>query len=100
MAIATQTMDSSRSAVTGRLNLQVGSFKQVYDTAIVRDALADLSRGAHETLRETYEKMLATGGERLSVKPSGVSALNALYIELPNFREVLDDIRKQMALAA
>ena len=102
MAIAPQTSDSARAQTsnTGRMALPIGSFKQVYDTAVVRKALADLSRGAHENLRETYEKMLATGGERLSVKPSGVSALDALYIELPNFREVLDDIRKQMALAA
>ena len=59
-----------------------------------------MPKGAHESLREVYEKMLATGGERLNVKPSGIEALDALYEELPNFREVLDDIRKQLALAA
>jgi ATP-dependent Lon protease len=83
-----------------RMTLPLGSFKQVYDTRQVRDALADLPSGAHENLRETYEKMIASGGERLNVKPSSAAALDALYAELPNFREVLDDIRKQMALAA
>ena len=88
------------SASSGRLTLPIGSFKQVYDPGAVREALADLPKGAHESLREVYEKMLATGGERLNVKPSGIEALDALYEELPNFREVLDDIRKQLALAA
>jgi len=102
MAIATQAADSACAPAPnpGRLTLPIGSFKQVYDTTVVREALTDLPRDAHEALRETYERMLATGGERLSVKPSGVGALDALYIEMPNFHEVLDDIRKQMALAA
>ena len=102
MSMTTQFPDSREAAFasTGRLSLPLGSFKQVYDTRQVRDALADLPSGAHENLRDTYEKMLATGGERLNVKPSSVGALDALYTELPNFREVLDDIRKQMVLAA
>ena len=92
-------MDSA-SAKEQRFNLPLGSFKQVYDTGVVREALADLPHSAHESLRETYEKMLSTGGERLNVKPSSAASLDPLYIELPNFRDVLDDVRKQLALAA
>ena len=88
------------AAPAGRFSLPLGSFKQVYDTGVVRHALGELSAGAHDALRETYERMLASGGQRLNVKPSGVDALDALYEELPNFREVLDDIRKQLVLAA
>ena len=97
MPLATE----SRTPAPGTaFSLPLGHFKQVYDTNLVHEALSGLSHGSHETLRETYEKMLATGGERLNVKPSGVAALAPLYGELPNFREVLDDLRKQIALAA
>ena len=91
---------TTANTTSERFSLPLGRFKQVYDTRVVRDALADLPAGAHEALRETYEKMLATGGERLNVKPSGIGALDVLYVELPNFHEVLDDVRKQLVLAA
>ena len=44
--------------------------------------------------------MLKAGGTRLTVKPSGIPAMESLYEELPNFAEVLDDIRKHLALCA
>jgi ATP-dependent Lon protease len=94
------SLPASPGASGCQFSLPLGRFKQVYDTAVVRDALADLPHGAHENLRDTYEKMLAAGGERLNVKPSSVDALDTLFDELPNFREVLGDIRKQLALAA
>ena len=42
--------------------------------------------------------MLEKGPERFQVKPSGLPAMAHLYDEMPNFREVLDDIRRQLAL--
>ena len=44
--------------------------------------------------------MLKAGGARFAVKLSGVPAMESLYEDLPNFSEVLDDIRKQIALCA
>ncbi|MDZ7814087.1 MAG: AAA family ATPase [Ideonella sp.] len=49
-------------------------------------------------LRGTYERMLEKGPERFQVKPSGLPAMAHLYEELPNFHEVLDDVRRQLAL--
>jgi ATP-dependent Lon protease len=43
--------------------------------------------------------MLERGPERFQVKPSGVPEMAALYAELPNFTDVLDDVRRHVALA-
>ena len=53
----------------------------------------------HEPLRTVYERMLERGPERFQVKPSGLPDMAALYEQLPNFTEVLDDVRRQVALA-
>jgi len=76
----------------------VAAFKQVYATRDVESALCDLPDGANEALRATYTKMLKSGGMRFSVKPSALPEMDALYEDLPNFSEPLDDIRKQLAL--
>ena len=78
--------------------IPIAGFKDVYDVARVGHALDELSPNANEALKATYEKMLKAGGTRLSVKPSGLPAMDALYDELPNFHEALDDIKKQLAL--
>jgi ATP-dependent Lon protease len=78
--------------------LPVAGFKDVYDVAQVDRALHELPMSANEALKATYEKMLKAGGARLTVKPSGIPAMDPLYEDLPNFTEVLDDIRKQLAL--
>jgi ATP-dependent Lon protease len=86
--------------MTTSASIPIAAFKDVYDVSVVDRALSDLSPGASEALKATYEKMLMAGGARLSVKPSGVPALDDLYDELPNFAEVLDDIRKHIALCS
>jgi ATP-dependent Lon protease len=64
----------------------------------VEKRLDKLPPREHETLRATYERMLEKGAERFQVKPSGLPAMEHLYDELPNFTEVLDDIKRQLAL--
>src|SRR5882672_1570566 len=81
-------------------SIPTAGFKNVYDTAAVDRALQKLPAGASEGLKSTYAKMLETGGARFTVKPSGVPAMDTLYDELPNFSEVLDDVRKHIALCA
>jgi len=81
-------------------SIPIAGFKDVYDVAAVDRALQKLSAGASEALKSTYEKMLEAGGARFTVKPSGIPAMETLYDELPNFSEVLDDIRKHIALCA
>ena len=66
----------------------------------VEKRLDELPPREHETLRATYERMLELGGERFQVKPLGLSAMEHLYDELPNFHPVLDDVRRPLALCA
>jgi ATP-dependent Lon protease len=76
----------------------IAGFKQIYSTQAVESALDELSPGANDALRTTYEKMIRVGGERFSVKPGRMPDFDQLEAELPNFAEVLVDLRKQLAL--
>jgi ATP-dependent Lon protease len=78
--------------------IPVAGFKDVYDTAAVERALQELPQSANEALRALYEKMLRLGGQRFAVKPSGLPQMHALFEELPNFANVLEHIRRQLAL--
>ncbi len=78
--------------------IAIAGFKQVYSTARVETALGDLPTGASDALRTTYEKMLRAGGDRFCVKPGAMPDFDALEEDLPNFGEVLKDLRKQLAL--
>lgn len=86
--------------MTAAVSIPIAGFKDVYDVAAVEKSLQELPATANEALKSTYEKMIKAGGTRLTVKPSAVPAMDSLYEELPNFAEVLDDIRKYIALCA
>ena len=78
--------------------IPIAGFKDVYDVPVVEKALQSLPAGANEALRALYDKMLRVGGQRFTVKPSALPAMDALFEELPNFVGVLEDIGKQLAL--
>jgi len=78
--------------------LPIAGFRDVYDVSGVDRALHELPASANEALRALYAKMLKLGGQRFTVKPSAMPALDELAEDLPNFSEVLDDIRKHLAL--
>lgn len=82
------------------VDIPIGGFKEVYDVDAVDRALAELPGSASDALKSTYEKMIKLGGTRLTVKPAGIPAMAHLYQDLPNFNEVLDDIKKQIALCS
>ena len=84
--------------MTANVAIPIAGFKDVYDVPVVEKALQSLPAGANEALRALYDKMLRVGGQRFTVKPSAMPAMDALFDELPNFRAVLEDIRKQLAL--
>ncbi|MBT2300610.1 AAA family ATPase [Variovorax paradoxus] len=79
--------------------LPVARLRSVFRTHDVERKLAKLPERDHEHLRTTYERMLERGPERFQVKPSGIPEMAALYAQLPNFTEVLDDVRRHVALA-
>ena len=78
--------------------IPVAHMRSLFRTADVEKRLGKLPPKDHDHLRSTYERMLEKGPERFQVKPSGVPAMDHLYDELPNFREALDDLKRQLAL--
>lgn len=79
-------------------SIPIARMRSVYRVDDVGSKLGKLPQKEHETLRTTYQRMLEKGPERFQVKPSGLPVMDHLYDELPNFAEVLDDIRRQLAL--
>ena len=78
--------------------IPIARMRSVFRVNEVEQRLSKLPTREHEALRGTYERMLEKGPERFQVKPSGLPAMDTLYDELPNFHEVLDDVKRQLAL--
>ena len=78
--------------------IPVARMRSIYNLGDVSKRLDKLPAKEHESLRATYERMLEKGEQRFQVKPSGLPVMDALYDEMPNFHEVLDDVRRQIAL--
>jgi len=78
--------------------IPIAHMRSVFRPADVERRLDKLPPKEHESLRSTYERMLEKGPERFQVKPSGLPAMDHLYDELPNFHEVLDALKRQLAL--
>jgi ATP-dependent Lon protease len=81
-----------------RSQIPIANMRHVFRIGDVEKRLDKLPARDHESLRATYERMLEKGPERFQVKPSGLPAMEHLYDELPNFTEVLDDVKRQLAL--
>lgn len=97
-------MNSSRSLVASHsLGLPIAQMRSVFSADDVERKLAKLqasgSEREHEVLRNTWQRMLERGPERFAVKPSGVPDMAPLYDLLPNFGEVLDDVKRHVALS-
>lgn len=84
--------------VLDRGRIPIAQMRSVFRVGEVEKRLGKLPPKEHESLRSTYERMLEKGPERFQVKPSGLPAMEHLYDELPNFTEVLDDLKRQLAL--
>lgn len=78
--------------------IPIAQMRSLYRCDEVERRLTKLPPKEHESLRNTYQRMLEKGPERFQVKPSGLAGMEHLYDELPNFHAVLDDIRRQLAL--
>jgi ATP-dependent Lon protease len=92
----------SRSLVpqsSSGFKLPIANLRNVFRPHDVERKLAKLPGREHESLRTTYERMLERGPERFQVKPCGVPEMTALYDELPNFADALDDVKRHVALS-
>jgi ATP-dependent Lon protease len=74
--------------------------KQVYDNALVKKAFDALEGAGSESLCKLYKSMLSGSPDRFVVKPSRLEDLTPLYDAMPNFKSALDEIKRQIALAA
>jgi len=81
------------------IRLTVAEERTIYDVAAIERALEEASGNRNEALAALYEKMRQRGGGRFLVRPSGADQVDDLYDRCPNFADVIDDIRKQLALA-
>ena len=79
--------------------LPIARMRSVFQPDEVERKLAKLPEREHESLRSTYQRMLERGPERFQVKPAGVPDMSGLYDDLPNFTEVLDDVKRHVALS-
>lgn len=92
-------MESRSLVPQSSFQLPIANVRSVYRAQDVERKLTKLPERDHESLRSTYERMLERGPERFQVKPSGVPDMSALYDELPNFTEALDDVKRHVALS-
>jgi ATP-dependent Lon protease len=90
--------DNSLVPVIAGGSLPIARMRTVYKLGDVEKRLDKLPERDHEHLRATYARMLEKGAERFQVKPGGLPAMEHLYEEMPNFTEVLDDVKRQLAL--
>lgn len=90
--------DSKELVPLARKGIPIARMRHVYRVDEVGRKLDKLPPKEHESLRATYERMLEKGSERFQVKPSGLPVMDHLYDDLPNFSDVLDDVRRQLAL--
>ncbi|MBU0917641.1 AAA family ATPase [Aquabacterium parvum] len=106
MSGCTDLVPVARDTVEGKWGsrhpgrIPIAHMRHVYRLDEVERRLGKLPARDHEALRATYERMLEKGPERFQVKPSGLPAMDHLYDELPNFHEVLDDLKRQLALCS
>jgi ATP-dependent Lon protease len=86
-------------AVTKDIRIPIADVRQIYEVSDVERALDEQAAGRNDALAALYEKMKKLGGERYLIKPSSPDALDSLYDDCPNFTEVIDDLKKSLALA-
>jgi ATP-dependent Lon protease len=83
----------------GDVHIPIADLRSIYSLADVERALEDAPSGRNEALAACYEKMKRQGSERFVIKPSSTEALDSLYERCPNFSDVVDELKKSLALA-
>lgn len=84
---------------SAQVSIPLADCREIYDVGEVDRALEDSLASGNESLKALYEKMRKYGGVRYVVKPTTCETLDPLYERCPNFTEVLDDLKKYLALA-
>ena len=79
--------------------IPIADLQAIYSVAAVDKALEDGTAARNDGLKSWYDRMRELGGSRYIIKPSTTAALNELYDASPNFQDVIDDLKKYLALA-
>src|ERR1700686_3275721 len=79
--------------------IPIADLQSIYSVADVDRALGDGAARRNEGFKSWYDRMRELGGSRYIIKPSTTAAVDALCETAPNFVNVVDDLRKHLALA-
>jgi ATP-dependent Lon protease len=79
--------------------ISIADLQSVYSVAAVDRALGDSSARLNDGLKGWYDRMRELGGTRFIIKPSTTAAVDDLCDKSPNFVDVVDDLRKSLALS-
>jgi ATP-dependent Lon protease len=79
--------------------IPLAGLQPIYSVADVDRASEDSAAQRNEGLKGWYDRMRKLGGSRYIVMPSTHSTVDDLYEVSPNFGEVIDDLKKFLALA-
>lgn len=81
------------------IRLSVAEERTIYHVGDIERAIEEAAGNRNEALSSLYEKMKQRGGGRFLVRPHGPDMIDGLYESCPNFREVIDDLKKYVALS-
>ncbi|HKM99393.1 MAG TPA: AAA family ATPase [Candidatus Binataceae bacterium] len=79
--------------------IAIADLQAIYSVADVNRALVDGTAQRNEGLKNWYDRMRELGGARYIIKPSTPMAVDELCEQSPNFVDVVEDLRKHLALA-
>src|SRR2546428_4650648 len=79
--------------------IPIAALQPIYSVSEVDRALEDGTAARNEGLKSWYDRMFELGGSRYIIKPSTTAAVDDLCDASPNFVQVVDDLRKHLALA-
>lgn len=81
------------------IRLSVAEERTIYDVGAIERAMEEAAGNRNEALATLYDKMKQRGGGRFLVRPTGADMIDELYDSCPNFSEVIDDLKKYVALS-
>lgn len=80
-------------------HIPLADSREIYRVNDVDRALEQSAPSGNEALNAFYERMKKLGGTRFVVKPGRADAVDPLLERCPNFSEVVEDLKKSLALA-
>lgn len=81
------------------MHIPLADYRTIYAVEAVEKAMEETGAQRNESLNALYDRMKKLGGVRYVIKPSATDSLDPLYEQCPNFSEVVDDLKKYLALA-